>query len=577
MIALICIAGVLIGLVANVLSYRSLLEGVMDGLISLAFGSLISAAVMALISEGGGHLTLRRSFGLTLFGMFFMGLVIIIGAAAIHLALMVDALEKIFAVCAGALIAYEVILLYAITELRGAKLMLAGALQPFTVFSFHIIVAYATGMVAVQSLAPSLMLFAATLVVAYVLGIWYYQSLNSVGRNVIGYGTIEIFKAFLNVWLGGKADFMEEVLLSQAIRRDAEVKMYRLSGRGGEKAAVVAPLIHPGPFRDFGGSKLPTRMTQALLDAGTAPVIFHTPTTHDRDLVLTKDCGRIIGEMLAQDCPAGSSLASKVAVRKRGNITVTCQVLDGIPLIVISRAPLPTEDLPESVYRRCMKKVLENGYSDGVVVDAHNSMETAYTDLSGEDMANIEAACDEALKAVWEGGKGVLSAGFNHSELSRYSRREGIGGGGIMTFVSEVNGQKFAYIAIDGNNMISGLREEIQAELRKRGYESEITTTDTHVVAGLSTGEGYFPLGKAIPREVLVEAVAESVKAADSKKGEYSVKYCKVRVEDVYFLGAKGIENLWRATDESVRSAKRKLMVLIPVLAIACIALFAFL
>ena len=64
-----------------------------------------------------------------------------------------------------------------------------------------------------------------------------------------------------------------------------------------------------------------------------------------------------------------------------------------------------------------------------------------------------------------------------------------MGTGGITAIVVQVDKQKTAYVVIDGNNMISGLREKILAALTSVGFdESEVFTTDTHAVSALSLG-----------------------------------------------------------------------------------------
>ena len=67
-----------------------------------------------------------------------------------------------------------------------------------------------------------------------------------------------------------------------------------------------------------------------------------------------------------------------------------------------------------------------------------------------------------------------------------FTLKDGMGAGGITATVVQVGKQKTAYVVIDGNNMISGLREKILAALTSVGFdESEVFTTDTHAVSAL--------------------------------------------------------------------------------------------
>ena len=275
-----------------------------------------------------------------------------------------------------------------------------------------------------------------------------------------------------------------------------------------QSGVIVAPLIHPGPFKDLGSSKLPTRIAASFLSKNMLPVVFHTPTTHDKDLILIKDCDRVVQMLQELEVKPERSLSKPIIVKKKGSITVNCQVFDDIPLAVITRAPIPTEDLPDCINDLCMEKIQEKGYSDGVVVDAHNVMNLTYSELSVEDKKNIVEALGEALEEMHNIDGSPLIAGFSNVKLENYSLKDGVGNAGIMVLVTEVKGKKAVYVSIDANNMVVGLREKIQEALKKIGYEQcEVTTTDTHVVTGRSAGEGYFPLGKTIPEDVIIEKI----------------------------------------------------------------------
>ena len=96
-----------------------------------------------------------------------------------------------------------------------------------------------------------------------------------------------------------------------------------------------------------------------------------------------------------------------------------------------------------------------------------------------------------------------------------------MGAGGITATVVQVGKQKTAYVVIDGNNMISGLREKILAALTSLGFnESEVFTTDTHAVSALSSGRsmrrGYHPVGEAMSHELLIGYIIDVAKKAES-------------------------------------------------------------
>ena len=222
-------------------------------------------------------------------------------------------------------------------------------------------------------------------IISLLLGRWYFASIAKVGKELIGYSSILILQAFIEALLLDKTGLLEMILKALAEESDIEIKTFFFEN-GYQKGMVVAPFFHPGPFRDIGSSKLPTRIAVEFLKKQIFPIVFHTPTTHEKDLILKKDCERVMETVFSGDNSSGSRVANPMVVGKSGNITITAQIFDDIPLAVISRSPLPTEDLPEYVNTFCMEKLAQKGYSDGAIVDAHNSMVANFTELTGEDI-----------------------------------------------------------------------------------------------------------------------------------------------------------------------------------------------
>jgi putative membrane protein len=93
-----------------------------------------------------------------------------------------------------------------------------------------------------------------------------------------------------------------------------------------------------------------------------------------------------------------------------------------------------------------------------------------------------------------------------------YSREQGFGDLGIQALVLEVDGQKTAYILLDGNNLAQGAREQILEQVKDLVDDAEVMTTDSHVVNTI-TGEN--PVGLNVPvgefAPLVVEAVSEAI------------------------------------------------------------------
>ncbi|MDI9643778.1 MAG: DUF2070 family protein [Candidatus Verstraetearchaeota archaeon] len=532
--------------------------GLVDGLISFAATGFACSAIISRSKLEERFLTLRRSLGFILFGILFTYVGILMGSFFSRLLADPLILERVYYLSCGVVVAYSYVVMSSVSNSPTHKILLKSVLQPFSIVIAH----SAVILWIKQEFYPERILaFFLVALTSLIASKWFYTKLETVGERTSGLGSISLFKSFIGSLILEDNELLEKDLQKISVVKDVEVKTITLKNREGE-AMLVAPLVHPGPFKNVGGASLPTKIAEKLGETGKVPIIFHTPTTHEQDPILSGDCERITEAILRTQNARGMSTASAATSVKVGNITATVQIFGDTPLAVISRSPIPTEDLPYEINEICLKKMREFGYSDGIVVDAHNSMEATYEPLTSEDCSNIVMALERALEGISPNGK--LSAGFAQLKLEEFSRREGIGEGGIMALVTEVDGRKSAFVSIDGNNMISGLREKILAKLRVAGYEvSEVATTDTHVVTGTTGGQGYFILGKAIPEAIILEKVLQAVRLAESNRSDCLVDFSKTRVESVHLLGEEGLKVLWRTTEKTIVSAKRNLIILL--------------
>jgi len=534
--------------------------GMIDGVCSLAVGSTVSAVLVRQSSKKTGILTLRRAAAVMVFSIFLMGIGLIAGGVSARIFQNPTILERVYFVSCGLLMAFQFIILSVTSDLKGVRLYFMSLVQPSIVLATHLALLMVARYTSIINLPTYLAGFSLMALFSYAIARWYYHQIEKVGKGMLGFGSLTLLKAFINALILDRTDYIEDVLESIAVTKDIEVRLMTLNTKTGQ-GAIAAPLTHPGPFRNVGGATLPTNIAKSFLAKNVCPIVFHTPTTHDTDIVSSRESNTVLQTMTDMIGPGGVALASKPASVKRGNVTVTCQVLGGVPLVVITRSPIPTEDLPQEVHDLCLKKIVEKGYPDGVVVDAHNVMEKGYLPFSATDKQDLTVALEDALTEASKYSE-TLYAGCHNAKIGRYSKRDGIGEGGIMALVTSVAGSKAAFVSLDGNNMVTGLREKICLELMRMGYDvAEVTTTDTHIVTGRTQGEGYYTLGVAIPESIIIKRVVEAVKEADSKMSECLVNFSKQVVPQLHLLGEKGIERLWNVTDRSIDVAKSRLCV----------------
>jgi putative membrane protein len=151
-----------------------------------------------------------------------------------------------------------------------------------------------------------------------------------------------------------------------------------------------------------------------------------------------------------------------------------------------------------------------------------------------------------------------------------------MGAGGITAIVVKVAAQKTAYVVIDGNNMISGLREEVLSALAAEGFdESEVFTTDTHAVSAVILGKrGYHPVGEAMDHERLMCRIKEAAVTAASRLEPCKAGCLSFVVPRVRVIGKSRIHSLTTLVDTALQRAKQ---IVVPVFALEGLLLVLFL
>jgi len=264
-------------------------------------------------------------------------------------------------------------------------------------------------------------------------------------------------------------------------------------------------------------------------------------------------------------------------VRARKNeATASCQIFGDCALLTLTIAPKTMEDLPQELDSFIVKEAEKLGLS-ALVIDAHNSIEgpfnvnEAVVSLRKPSVASLKKALSCERSSFEVGAATIVPKGF--------TVKEGMGPGGISVIVTRVGDQKAAYVTIDGNNMISGLREKILSELREIGIvDGEVLTTDTHRVCGIVlTARGYHPIGEVMDKSKLINYIRQAAIEALENLEPAEPSWRTVIIPKVSVIGEKQIEALCLVADKTARQAKRLAASLFSVASVLLIALFMFL
>ncbi len=347
-------------------------------------------------------------------------------------------------------------------------------------------------------------------------GVAFTRAADRPLRQAFNASGLRLFRSLLDhMTVVGEDSQGELEAFFDSFAQPAEVRTAALAFRGPADpiALIVATHAHPGPFGRAGGSDLPAKLRAALRDVGGVVLVPHGPSTHDFNPATSAECLKIAGvarELLktAKPVPGGSRFARATV----GRATATAQFFGDVVLVTASLAPNPTDDIDNATGHVAIRAAKDAGARDCLFLDAHNcaALAEGLVRFGSEESLQIIEATHKAVAAAREQVTASLRIGIAEGAVAGI--QEGFGAQGVQVLAVEADEQRAAYVLIDGNNMVPGLRDEILAAVRDRVKEAEVLTTDNHSV-NTSMG-GYNPIGMRIEWTKVVTVVCELVEHA---------------------------------------------------------------
>jgi putative membrane protein len=571
--ALSCVGGGLLSTVALFPSLKGLTYGLLLGIAVFSASLAADYAASTLILKRGTIYNLRRTMALSLFCWAIWLLFLFLGAG---LTVSLGLKEWWIRFCLmgfSAAIMLRLVVFSSTSAMSYARFLAASFLQPFLcVVPF---LAFWTGIGnSITIRVPAFLLF--SVAVALVSTFTFLHFLDNVGKRALGMRSLSLFRAFMLNWVLGLNAPFEHLLEELGEKRDVEVCIVKFASVK-PKAVIVVPSVHPGPFKNIGSSLLPSLLKTSLeRQLGCVACVPHGLLGHEFDLASQRQNEKVIEQAVvsARSLEVSEARASPFVKVTNGLATACCQVFGKSAIISFTMAPKTIEDLPKEIGLFVRDEAVRRGLSFCAVVNAHNSIDgAAEMQDSLESLKDAAAKCLEKVVSLEQLPFEVGAATVVPKE---FALEDGMGPGGITAVVVKCGGQKAAYVVIDGNNMVSGLREEILSALKSMGVnEGEVFTTDTHSVSALILGgHGYHPVGEVMDREKLVSYVREAVGTATSDLEPVRASCSGIEVADITVLGAKQLETLCLLIDKTVQTAKK---VIAPIFVAAGLLLMLFL
>jgi putative membrane protein len=396
-------------------------------------------------------------------------------------------------------------------------------------------------------------------IISYVAVYLFLLSLDRLGKSSFGLPAMTFFRAFILNWVTDDNAPLEKHL--EVTGQDADISVSFIKFDADKpKAAIIVPLVHPGPFKNIGSSLLPSMLkhdyqTEFGCDACTPLGILG----HELDLASQAQNKKIVAEVLKQAKQAATfPTATPFVKATSGCATACCQIFGDTALIALTMAPLTTEDLPQELGRMVTEEAKRLGLKHAIIVNEHNALDDANADMQ-QHLDELRGAAFECLKKAVAQPTKVFKVGSATAYPSEFTEKMGMGTGGITAIAVEVETQKTVYVVIDGNNMIPHLREKILSALIGVGFdECEVFTTDTHAVSALVTGHrGYHPVGDAMNHDVLIKYIVDVAQKAASNVEPTKSGFVEFVVPKVRVIGEERLNSISLLVDKAITQAKK--------------------
>lgn len=397
--------------------------------------------------------------------------------------------------------------------------------------------------------------------------------MDTVGTGSLGIASSVLFKAFLANWTEDIVAPLETFFEKLGNTQDIKVSLLTFKTAEKLKAAIVVPALHPGPFKNLGSSLFPSLLQKAIHDKyGCVVSVPHGLVGHEVDLASQSQNQKVIDSIVGFVGSSSSySKATPMLRTEIGDANTSCQVFGDAAFLTLTTAPKTMEDLPPELDAFIIEEAKKRGLS-ALAIDAHNSMggqfdlEAAVSSFSASSVACLKEAMNSKFSSFKVGASTVVTD---------FTLQEGMGPGGITVLVTEVEGKKAAYVTIDGNNMVSGLREKILSSIKElRIDDGEVLTTDTHSVCGMiRSSRGYNLVGEAINHQKLIDYIKDATTLAINDMEPATASWRTEVIADVEVIGEYQIHELTALADKTTERVKRVAITLFPLATILLIAL----
>ena len=397
------------------------------------------------------------------------------------------------------------------------------------------------------------------------LGIGWTILADRAGRPNLQ-STFALLQAFLSAWTENKVENIEKILLSKSKNELVDTFIFKFTNKH-HNLYWVLPNIHPGPFKEIGGSNLPYQIYNYFSQKA---VVFHTPSDHSLNIPSKGEVLEYLKSLsnTQKTLDQGSTCSIPIQIKNK-KATVTGIIFDNTPILMLSFAPYGMEDIPEEIRKELETYSKNEGFKRLFIIDSHNAMGKKIGKSENEELLVAGKTC---LKILKKSPQYSFKIGLsNTNEIKNHIVfGEDIGKSGLSIILIDVNknddnnsnhNNQYVIGWADSNNMKSGLREYIIKFLEQKGIRMlEICSSDTHENSGFRTSEGYYPFGHITKFETIANHYYKLIESAYKKLEVYGYEVFHI-VSTVKVMGTNQFQDYSNALDKAMNLTKKFLII----------------
>jgi putative membrane protein len=378
--------------------------------------------------------------------------------------------------------------------------------------------------------------------------------------------TFALLQAFLSAWTENKVENIEKILSSKSKNELVGTYIVKFTNKH-HNLYWVLPNIHPGPFKEIGGSNLPYQIYNYFSQKA---VVFHSPSDHSLNIPSKGEVLEYLKSLSNTQnvLDYGSTCSIPIQIKNK-KATVTGIIFDNTPILMLSFAPYGMEDIPEEISKELETYSKNEGFKRLFIIDSHNAMGKKIGKNENEELLVAGKTCLKILKKSLQYSFKISLSNTNEIK-NNIVFGEDIGKSGLSIILIDVNknddnnsnhNNQYVIGWADSNNMKSGLREYIIKFLEQKGIRMlEICSSDTHENSGFRTSEGYYPFGHITKFETIADHYYKLIELAYKKLEVYGYEVFHI-VSTVKVMGTNQFRDYSNALDKAMNLTKKFLII----------------